>query len=219
MSHQHPNIITLQEDAELEVLPLNARMSVVIEGESAFFGNEAFSKSKEVSRFVAEAKELDYSAENISLQDVSIQSNSGKLLSSSSAVFSLKLDNIPLALVPELLGIAASQKNISVKNVAYDFGALKTEKAELLKAACTTIKQQAEEICESLGLPLIGIYSMTQHWQQPSTGEPAHHASAGLMKTRSVSRSLEGLNIVVNRKGTLSLHLAAEFRVGDFSQQ
>ena len=43
MSHQHPNIITLQEDTELEVLPLNARMSVVIEGESAFFGNEAFS--------------------------------------------------------------------------------------------------------------------------------------------------------------------------------
>ena len=58
---------------------------------------------------------------------------------------------------------------------------------------------------------------MTSNWHHPANDEPVHH-SRGMMKMRSVSASMEGLDVVVNRKGVLSLHLTAEFKIGEFER-
>jgi hypothetical protein len=77
MSCQYPDRITVEEHDEVVVAPLYAILEIVIEGGSYVFGNEAFKKSQELAMFITELESIDYSVENISLENISIQTSSG----------------------------------------------------------------------------------------------------------------------------------------------
>ena len=204
----------------MEVTPLHAVMEVEIEGESSVFGNEAFKKSKEVSNFVSELGQVGYDSENISLENVSIETSTGKFTRSSSAVFTLNLDKIEIHTIPQILAVISVQKNIEIGSLDYEFGDLRAQKAELLVEACASAKKQAESIGAAFGVPLLSVYSMNPKWTHPDRDATNHRVSnSGVRMSKSLGprrQELEGLDFVSNHKGRLRLNMKVEFRVGEF---
>jgi len=84
VNYQYPDRISVEE---MEVVPKYAVLEVVIEGESSVFGNEALKKSKELASFISNLKSVEYSSNNVSLENISIKASSGKLMKSSRAKF------------------------------------------------------------------------------------------------------------------------------------
>ena len=196
-------------------------MKVVIEGESYVLGDEAFKKSEELVSFVADLKSINYSSENISLESVFIKTKTGKILKSSIAKFTLKLNQISLEQFPKMLSIISSQKNVEIKNVEYDFGKLSKIKSDLYKNVCVAAKKQASEICSAFSVPLLGVYSMDAKWKHPHFGDDYYHTLFGAsiggkpVKGRGFSEeTIEGLNFINNYKSKLILNLKVSFRVG-----
>jgi uncharacterized protein YggE len=223
VSYQYPDRISIEGVTECDVTPKYAVLEIVIEGESTVFGNEAFNKSKEVSHLISELDKIGYSKENIILDSISIQTGTGKILKSSSARFNLLLNEISMDLIPQMLGLVSSQKNIEITEMNYEFGSLETERKQLLKDGCIKAKEQAQDICNSLGVSLLGVYSMSQKWSNPFVDGISQNFSGGglrMSKSRSVqSQELEGLDFTTNYKSKLFLTLKFDFRVGEINAQ
>lgn len=220
MSNQDPDRISVEESLEIEVAPLHAVMQVVIEGDSYGFTHEALKKSKEVAAFLDTLKQIDYATENLTLENVSISTSSGKILKSSLAKFTLKLDKIKLDLIPAILGAVSTQKNIEMKSLDYDFGDLRKEKQKLLVQAGTLAKEQAQSIGSALGVTLKGVFTLSSTWHVPgkSMDYDTPRGGAYLSKMAGTPRlALDGLEFVTNHKGKLALMLKATFRVSEFA--
>ena len=221
MSNQEPDRISVEETLELEVAPLHAVMQVVIEGDSLGFTHEALKKSKEVAVFLDELKQINYSSDNITLENVSLSTTSGKFLKGSLAKFTLKLDKIKLEFIPAILGAVSAQKNIEMKSLDYDFGELRVEKQQLLVQASTLAKQQAQSIGSALGVILKGVFTLSSTWHVPgkSMDYDTPRGGARLSKMAGTPRlALDGLEFVTNHKGKLALMLKVTFRVSEFSE-
>lgn len=220
MSFQYPDRITVQEFAELEVAPEYAVLDVLVEGESHTFGNEALNKSREVGAFVTGLEEIGLSADHVGLEGVSLQTSTGKILKSSTASFRLRVDKVPLDKVPGVLGVAASQKNLEIEAVTYEFGDLREEKRHLLRDACAAAKEQGREMGSAFGVPILGIYSVSPRWTEPSAGRWAvgpRHAKVPELTLGVKPRGFEGIDFIAGHKGRLELELTVEFRVGELS--
>jgi len=219
VSYQYPDRISVEVTEELAVNPRHAVLDIVVEGESSFFGDAAFKKSKEIAKLVEELKSVEYDENNIRLESISIQTNSGKVLKSSSARFNLKLDKIGLDVIPKLLSICANQKNIEVKDMEYYFGNLEKEKAKLLQLACSNSKQQGELIAKEFCVDMRSIYSMAQKWNHPIEHglSRSHLGGMKMSKSRGMAEpELSGLDYISNFESKLQLTLKVEFRVGEF---
>jgi len=222
LNYQYPDRISTEGITDCEVSPKHAVLDIIVEGESIFFGNEALSKSKEILELINKLDSIGYSKDKITLESISIKTNTGKILKSSSATFNLLLNEIPMDLIPKLLGVVSIQKNIEITEINYEYGNLEIEKSQLLKEGSVKAKRQAEEICESLGVTLLGVYSMTQKWSNPFTDAISQNFSGGgfieMSKSRSVQpQELEGMNFTTNHKSKLYLTLKLDFRVGEIN--
>ncbi|MEM9102906.1 MAG: SIMPL domain-containing protein [Pseudomonadota bacterium] len=220
MNNQFLNKISIEEVVECEVTPEHAQLKIIVKGESVFFGNEAFSKSKEIARLIAELNAIGYLKENIKLMHVSIQTSTGKVRQHSSARFHLLLDNISLKKMPQLLGILSAQKNLDIGGLDYEFGDLKKQKAYLLIEACKNAKQQGQEICRTWEVNLLGVHSMVPKWRNPFDDKIPHEVSMqGWQRNRMRNPEpdeLQGLDFTTDYVGKLCLTLKVDFRVSEF---
>jgi len=220
MSFQYPDRITIEESINKDISPEWVELEVIVEGESSVYGNEALRKSKELVSFIKHLAALGYSSENISLENMVIQTSTGKLLKSSSARFTLRLVKIDLEKLPGILGVVSNQKNIELSELDYDFGDLSEVKADVFKELCINAKKQGLDVAVALGVSLLGVYSMSPKWSLPVKDDIRQDYLASgsiLKKTRGgPSQELEGLAFSTNYKGKLSLNLKVDFRVGEF---
>ena len=218
MTTIHPDLITTEIDIEIEVEPKHASLLLIVEGESNFQKNSSFKQSKEIASFINDLSDVDYSHENIRLKNLKIKEQTGKLLKSSTASFTLILDKIPLNLIPQIIAISSIQKNIEVKNIEYDYGVFEVEKPEILRRACEQAKEQAKLISHSFGVSLLGIHSMKSQWIYPKKEKCFDgELSTSLHRYRSLDHDqMESMNFTSNHKSLLKLSLITDFRVSDF---
>ena len=206
---------------ECEVTPTHSVLDIVVEGESTVFGNEALNQSKEIAHLVSELEVIGYSKKNITLESISIKTSTGKILKASSARFNLLLQEVSMEQIPKILGLLSSQKNIEIREMHYEFSSLESEKNTLLREGCHKAKEQTKDICSSLGISLLGVYSMSQKWSNPvADAISQNHPSRGLKMSMSRSaqpQNLEGLDFITNYKNKLLLTLEFDFRVGKFN--
>ena len=111
MTYNYPDTITVEVKERIEVFPARADVNLTIEGSSAFYGNEALKKSKEISEFALGLLELGIEEEQVSVQSIALKSSGGKLLSSSSAQFHLRIKNVTNGKLPVILEVIARQKD------------------------------------------------------------------------------------------------------------
>ena len=81
-----PDTIKVSASHREEIFASHANLYVTVKGSSIVSGNEAMRKAKEVSQLVEALTSFGLSPEAIHLQGVRIETTSGALLKSSSAV-------------------------------------------------------------------------------------------------------------------------------------
>jgi hypothetical protein len=94
---------------------------VTVKGSSIVSGNEALKKAREVSQLVEALTRFGLSPESIQVQGVHIETASGTLLKSSSAIYRLKVRIEKLEQLAGLLDILAEQKNTTLERIEWRY--------------------------------------------------------------------------------------------------
>jgi uncharacterized protein YggE len=157
-----PDTIKVSAFHKEEIFASHANLYVTVKGSSIVSGNEAMKKAKEVSQLVEALTHFGLSPDAIQLQGVRIETASGALLKSSSAVYSLKIKAEKLDQIAGLLDIIAEQKNASMNRIEWKYPE-DAAREHGLGAAITKGKAKAEKVAASLGVKLLGVYDFIEN--------------------------------------------------------
>ena len=127
-------------------------------------------KAKEVSQLVdaltgpalSGGEGLGLSPDAIQLQGVHIETATGTLLKSSSAIYRLKVRCEKLDQLAELIDIIGEQKNAALERVAWKYNEDEARERALL-AALEKAKGKADKVAKSLGVKILGVYDLIEN--------------------------------------------------------
>ena len=207
-----PDTIKISASHREEILATYADLLVTVKGSSVVSGNEAMKKAKEVSALVEELTRAGVAAEDIHLQGIHVETASGAILKSSSAIYRLRLHCRTLERIPGLLDILGSQKNAALERIAWKYDDESTRTAALT-SAIEAAKSKAERVASSLGVKLQGIYSFNENTfdeEAPGLFQP----QAMMMKTaRGAAPSEPSLGMDIQHGKTIQVNVEVEYRV------
>jgi uncharacterized protein YggE len=187
---------------------------VTVKGSSVFSGNEAMKKAKEVSQLVEALTRFGLSPDAIQLQGVYIETTSGTVLKSSSAVYRLKLKAEKVDQFPQLLDIIAEQKNTTLERIEWKYPE-ETARERGLEAALSKAKAKAEKVAGTLGVKLLGVYDFIENAYDEETPVP-FAAQAVRMKARAAVPEEPNLNMEVQHSKTVQVNVEIWYRVSSF---
>jgi uncharacterized protein YggE len=116
-----PDTIKVSAFHKEEIFASHANLYVTVKGSSIVSGNEALKKAREVSQLVEALTRFGLSPESIQVQGVHIETASGTLLKSSSAIYRLKVRIEKLEQLAGLLDILAEQKNTTLERIEWRY--------------------------------------------------------------------------------------------------
>ena len=116
-----PDTIKVSANHREEIFASHANLFVTVKGSSVVSGNEAMKKAKEVNQLVEALTRFGLSPDAVQLQGVRIETASGVLLKSSSAIYRLKVRCEKLDQLADLLDITASQKNATLEQIEWKY--------------------------------------------------------------------------------------------------
>src|SRR5512138_2901738 len=114
-------------------------------------------KAKEVSQLVEALTGYGLSPEAVQLLGVHIETESGRLLKSSSASYRLRVRVDKLDQIAELLDIIASQKNATLERIEWKYPD-EEAREKTLETAIAKGKAKAEKVAAAMGVKLLGVY-------------------------------------------------------------
>lgn len=212
-----PDTIRVSASQREEIQATYADMFISVKGSSLISGDAALKKAKEVSQLVDELTQAGLPATDIHLQSVYAENSTGALLRSSSATYRLRLRCEKLELFAELLGVITSQKNSSFERVEWKYPDDTANEAALEKAL-QKASEKAHKIAATLGVRLLGIYTLNENTVDMEAPMPQVKFSAQ-PATRAmgiVSQPELGMNIQHSK--TIEVHVDVEYRVSGFAQ-
>jgi uncharacterized protein YggE len=157
-----PDTIKVSALHKEEIFASHANLYVTIRGSSVISGNEAMKKAAEVSQLVEALIGFGLSPGAIQLQGVRLETASGALLKSSSAIYRLKIKCEKLDRLADIMDIIAEQKNATLERIEWRY----PEEEALqrgLEAAIEKGKAKAEKVAEALGVKLLGVYEFMEN--------------------------------------------------------
>jgi uncharacterized protein YggE len=157
-----PDTIKVSALHKEEIFASHANLYVTIRGSSVISGNEAMKKAAEVSQLVEALIGFGLSPDAIQLQGVRLETASGALLKSSSAIYRLKIKCEKLDQLADIMDIIAEQKNATLERIEWRY----PEEEALqrgLEAAIEKGKAKAEKVAEALGVKLLGVYEFMEN--------------------------------------------------------
>src|SRR5919109_5127341 len=140
-----PDTIKVSAFHREEIFASHANLYVTVKGSSVVSGNEAMKKAREVSQLVEALTHFGLSPDAIQLLGVHIETSSGTLLKSSSAIYRLRVRADKLDQLADLLDIIASQKNAILERVEWKYPE-ESAHEQSLEAAITKGKAKAEKV-------------------------------------------------------------------------
>ena len=211
-----PDTIKVSAYNREEILASHADLFVTVRGSSVFSGNEAIKKAREVSELVDELTRLGISTENIHLQGVHIESSSGALLKSSSAIYRLRIRSEKLEQVAELIDIFASQKNATLERIDWKYPE-ETAHERGLEAALVKAKVKAEKIAAIMGVKLLGVYDFIENTYDQEAPIP-FQPQAVMMKSRMAESAEPSLGMEIQHSKTVQVNVEIWYRVSEFGK-
>lgn len=157
-----PDLIKVSVSHREEIFATHADLHVTVKGSSVISGNEALKKAKEVNQLIEALSRLGVKEEAVKLQGVHIETASGALLKSSSAVYRLKIHCEKLDQLAEMLDVIASQKNATLERVEWKYNE-DAARESALNSAIEKAKSKAQRIAASLGVKLLGVYDFIEN--------------------------------------------------------
>ena len=212
-----PDTIKVSALHREEIFASHANLFVTVRGSSVVSGNQAMKKAREVSQLVEALTSFGLSAEAVQLLGVHIETSSGTLLKSSSAIYRLRIKSENTDQIADLLDIIASQKNAILERIEWKYPEeLAQERG--LEAAITRVKAKAEKVAAALGVKLLGVYDfMEGTFDEERPPRPFQAMEMG-MKSRSAVADEPSLGMDIQHSKTLQINVDIWYRVSEFEQ-
>jgi uncharacterized protein YggE len=209
-----PDTIKVSAFHKEEIFASHANLYATVRGSSVVSGNEAMKKAREVSQLVEALTRFGLSPEAIQLQGVRLETASGALLKSSSAVYRLKIKCEKLDRLADIMDILAEQKNATLERIEWKYPEEEARERGL-EAAISKGKAKAEKVAESLGVRLLGVYEFMENaFDEERPPMPFQAMEIG-MKARAAADQ-PSLNMDIQHSKTIQVNVDIWYRVSEF---
>lgn len=206
-----PDTITVEITKEGDVEAGSADLTVVVEGNSAFSGQEAFSKAAEVRELLEALRRAGLDPETVKLRSVSLKSGSWSAIRSSGARYVLAVTKVPVDRLSSILAVIASQKGADLTYLEWQYPTADEVRARLRQEAITAALEQARRDVDVLGIALLGIHKLdSQHRDHFGESAPMMLSASAV---RSRAAAPPDLGFELGASMTLRVEIRAEFRV------
>ena len=210
-----PDTIKVSATHREEIFASHANLFVTVRGSSVVSGNEAMKKAREVNQLVEVLTSFGLSPEAVQLLGVHIETSSGTLLKSSSAIYRLRIRSDKLDQIAEMLDIIASQKNAVLERIEWKYPEeLAQERG--LETAISKGKAKAEKVASALGVKLLGVYDfMEGTFDEERPPRPFQAMEMGL-KSRAAVADQPSLGMDIQHSKTVQVNIDIWYRVSSF---
>ena len=208
-----PDTIKVSANQREEIFASHANLYVTVKGSSVVSGNEAMKKAREVSQFVEALAHYGLSPDAVQLQGVRIETASGMLLKSSSAIYRLKVRCEKLDQLADLLDITASQKNATLERIEWKYPE-ESAREHGLDSAIAIAKAKAEKVAAAMGVKLLGVYDFIENSYDEEM--PVPYQAQNMMKSRAEMADAPSLGMEIQHSKTIHVNLEIWYRVSDF---
>ena len=210
-----PDTIKVSASHREEIFASHANLYVTVKGSSVVSGNEAMKKAKEVSGLVEALTRFGLSPDSIHLQGVRIETSSGTLLKSSSAIYHLKIKSEKLEQLPGLLDVVAEQKNAALERIEWKYPE-ESAGERGLEAAIAKGKGRAEKVAASLGVKLLGVYDFMESAFDEERPPMPFQAKTMAMRSLGAVADEPSLNMDIQHSKTIQVNVDIWYRVSSF---
>jgi len=210
-----PDTIKVSASHREEIFASHANLYVTVKGSSVVSGNEAMKKAKEVSQLVEALTRFGLSPDAIHLQGVRIETSTGTLLKSSSAVYHLKVRSEKLEQLAELLDIIAEQRNATLERIDWKYPE-EAARDRGLEAAIAKGKAKAEKVAAAMGIKLLGVYDFMENAFDEERPPMPFQAKAMEMRSVGAIADQPSLNMDIQHSKTIQVNVDIWYRVSSF---
>ncbi|HET6595527.1 MAG TPA: SIMPL domain-containing protein [Anaerolineales bacterium] len=205
-----PDTIKVSAFHREEIFASHANLYVTVKGSSLVSGNEAMRKAREVSQLVEALTRFGLSPDAVHLQGVRLESSSGTLLKSSSAIYHLKVKTEKLDQLAGLLDILAGQKNASLDRIEWKYPE-EEAREQGLEAAIEKGKAKAEKVAAAMGVKLLGVYDFMENTFDEE--RPPMPFQAKAMRAMEAAADQPSLDMEVQHSKTIHVNVDIWYRV------
>jgi uncharacterized protein YggE len=210
-----PDTIKVSAFHKEEIFASHANLYVTVKGSSLVSGNEAMKKAREVSQLVEALTRFGLSPDAIYLQGVRLETSSGTLLKSSSAIYHLKVKTEKLDQLAGLLDILAEQKNASLDRMEWKYPEDEARERGL-EAAIAKGKAKAEKVAAAMGVKLLGVYEFMENTYDEERPPMPYQAMEMSMKSRAAMADQPSLDMEVQHSKAIHVNVDIWYRVSAF---
>ena len=211
-----PDTIKVSAFHREEIFASHANLYVTVKGSSIVSGSEAMKKAREVSQLVEALTRFGLSPDSIHLQGVRIETASGTLLKSSSAVYHLKVKTEKLDQIAGLLDIIAEQKNASLERIEWRYPEDEARDRGL-ESAIAKGKAKAEKVAAAMGVKLLGVYEFMENTYDEERPPMPFQAKAMEMRSmRAVAPAEPSLDMDIQHSKMINVNVDIWYRVSSF---
>jgi uncharacterized protein YggE len=208
-----PDTIKVSAFHREEIFASHANLYVTVKGSSLVSGNEAMKKAREVTQLVEALTRFGLSPDAIHLQGVRLETSSGTLLKSSSAIYHLKVKTEKLDQLAGLLDILAEQKNASLDRIEWKYPEEEARERGL-ESAITKGKAKAEKVAVAMGVKLLGVYDFMENTFDEE--RPPMPFQAKAMRAMESAADQPSLNMEVQHSKTIHVNVDIWYRISSF---
>ncbi len=208
-----PDTIKVSAFHREEIFASHANLYVTVKGSSLVSGNEAMKKAREVTQLVEALTRFGLSPDAIHLQGVRLETSSGTLLRSSSAIYHLKVKTEKIDQLAGLLDILAEQKNASLDRIEWKYPEEEARERGL-ESAITKGKEKAEKVAAAMGVKLLGVYDFMENTFDEE--RPPMPFQAKAMRAMESAADQPSLNMEVQHSKTIHVNVDIWYRVSSF---
>lgn len=210
-----PDTIKVSATHREEIFASHANLYVTVKGSSIVSGNEAMKKAKEVSQLVEALTRFGLRPEAVHLQGGRIETASGTLLKSSSAVYHLKVTTESLDQLAGLLDIIAEQKNAALERIEWKYPEDEARERGL-ETVIAKGKAKAEKVAAAMGVKLLGVYDFMENTYDEERPPMPFHAKAMEMRSLGAVADQPSLNMDIQHSKTIQVNVDIWYRVSSF---
>jgi len=210
-----PDTIKVSAFHREEIFASLANLYVTVKGSSLVSGNEAMKKAREVSQLVEALTRFGLSPDSIHLQGVRIETASGTLLKSSSAIYHLQVKMEKLDQLTGLLDIIAEQKNASLDRIEWKYPEDEARERGL-ESAIAKGKAKAGKVAAAMGVKLLGVYDFMENTYDEERPPMPYQAMEMSMKSRAAMADQPSLDMEVQHSKTIHVNVDIWYRVSAF---
>ena len=210
-----PDTIKGRASHREEITANRSDLFVTVKGSSVVSGDQAMKKAREVSQLVEALTSFGLDSEAVHLQGVHIETTSGTLLRSSSAMYRLKIQCDKLDQLAEILDIISSQKNATMERIAWKYNEDEAREHGLL-TALEKAKSKADKVAKTLGVKILGVYDLIESNFDEEMPYPQFAAQGMAMRSVAKSAPEPSLGMDIQHGKTVTVNVDIWYRVSAF---